>query len=104
MDKSNQITSKIAELEAKRAASDKRVAEMRKDFKLPLYKKIQLELPNGQLKYPTFYKRVEETQKWAFEGYVKKHKLKVDDDDFAMFWTAFLKGEHKSIADYFNSK
>lgn len=65
---------------------------------MPFYKRIQ------QKGYEDILKRVEATQSWTMEKCIKKkHKDLIPEwkDEFAMFWTAFLKGECKSIKEYF---
>ena len=64
--------------------------------KIPFHLEIQEKSMKDTLE------RVERTQKWTFEKICKKDKIHKKDwkDEFALFFTGFLKGEYKSINQY----
>lgn len=89
-------------LEQREEKARKELAEINKWTKLPFWQRIQKEPFKLQLE------QCYETQKWTFEKILKKdnnRRLPKDwEDEFALFWVGFLKGEYKSINHYLKRK
>ena len=92
---------RLAFLEKMKETQQEKYKRLEAELAMPFYKRIQIDHNVEQLK------RVEETQRWAMEGVIKKHWVISKDDQkelFEEFFTEYLKGKVKNINDFLKNR
>lgn len=98
-----EIKEKIAILSMREDLARKASAVIDKDMKLPLHLRVQIEKPNGELRYPNKAKDLELSQEAVFMRVIKKRHPQLSkeaNEMFAQYYLDFLAGKCRNINDF----